>query len=117
MTISKDITRIILVGIGVTSLAALILLAGPFIAIGDFRPFESTIVREIAIVLLVAGAAAFGGFKFYRRKKSANALATGCLLYTSGADRCPRLGCRSNRLAVSSCSGTKHERDRRQCCR
>ena len=77
MTISKDITRILLVGIGVTSLASLIYFAGPFIAIGNYRPFESYIVREIAIVLLVAGAASFGGFKFYRRKKSANALAAG----------------------------------------
>ena len=77
MTISKDITRILLVGIGVTSLASLIYFAGPLIAIGNYRPFESAIVREIAIVLLVAGAASFGGFKFYRRKKSANALAAG----------------------------------------
>ena len=77
MSISKDITRILLVGIGVTSLASLIYFAGPLIAIGNYRPFESTIVREIAIVLLVAGAASFGGFKFYRRKKSANALAAG----------------------------------------
>ena len=77
MTISKDITQILLIGIGVTSLASLIYLAGPLIAIGSYRPFESYIVREIAIVLLVAGAASFGGFKFYRRKKNANALAAG----------------------------------------
>jgi type VI secretion system protein ImpL len=77
MTISKDITRIVLVGIGVTSLASLIYLAGPLIAIGNFRPLESYIIREIAIVLLVAGVASFGGFKFYRRRKGANALAEG----------------------------------------
>ena len=41
MTISKDITRILLVGIGITSLASLIYFAGPLIAIGNFRPFES----------------------------------------------------------------------------
>ena len=77
MTISKDITRIILVGIGVTSLASLIYLAGPLIAIGNYRPLESYIIREIAIVLLVAGVASFGGFKFYRRRRGANALAEG----------------------------------------
>jgi type VI secretion system protein ImpL len=77
MTISKDITRIILVGIGVTSLASLIYLAGPLIAIGDYRPFESVVVRDISIVLLIAGVAAFGGLKFYRRKQSAKALAAG----------------------------------------
>ena len=77
MTISKDITRIILAGIGIASLASLVYLAGPLIAIGDFRPFESYIVREIIIVLLVAGAASFGGLKFFRRRQNAKALAAG----------------------------------------
>ena len=54
MTMSKDITRILLVGIGVTSLASLVYFAGPLIAIGGYQPLESYIVREIAIVLLVA---------------------------------------------------------------
>ena len=77
MPLSKDITRIVLVGIGIASLASLVYLAGPLIAFGDFRPFESHIVREITIVLLVAGAASFGGFQFFRRRQHAKALAAG----------------------------------------
>jgi type VI secretion system protein ImpL len=74
---SKDIMRIILYGVGISSLASLVYLAGPLVSIGGYRPLESYIVREIAVLLLVAAAASFGGFKFYRRKKSAKALAEG----------------------------------------
>ena len=77
MGLSKDITRIVLAGVGVASLASLVYFAGPFIAIGDFHPLDNYIVREIVIVLLVAAVASFGGFKFYRRKKNAAALASG----------------------------------------
>jgi type VI secretion system protein ImpL len=77
MTLSKDVTRIVLVGVGISSLSSLIYFAGPLIVIGDFRPFESYIVREIAILLLVTAVASFGGFKFYRRRKNAKALAAG----------------------------------------
>ena len=77
MTISKDMTRIVLAGIGIASLASLVYLAGPLIVIGGFRPFENHIVREITVVLLVAGVASFGGFKFFRRRQNAKALAAG----------------------------------------
>jgi type VI secretion system protein ImpL len=77
MGMSKDITRIVLGGIGIASVASLVYFAGPFIAIGNYHPFESNVVREITIVLLVAAAASFGGFKFYRHKKNAAALASG----------------------------------------
>lgn len=49
MNLSKDIGRIVLVGIGITSLASLIYLAGPLVVIGDYRPLENYVVREIAI--------------------------------------------------------------------
>ena len=75
MGLSKELTRIVLAGIGIASIASLVYFAGPFIAIGSFHPFDSPIVREITIVLLVAAAASFGGFSFYRRKKNAAALA------------------------------------------
>ena len=77
MGMSKEITRIVLAGIGIASIASLVYFAGPFIAIGNYHPFESSIVREITIVLLVAAAASFGGFKFYRRKKNTAELASG----------------------------------------
>src|SRR5712671_5841791 len=74
---SKDILRIVLAGIGLTSVCALIYLAGPLISIGGWRPLESYIGREIAILLLVTGVASFAGFKFYRRKKRVKDLADG----------------------------------------
>ncbi len=81
--LGKQITRTILYGIGLGSLASVIYLAGPFIAFGDFRPLENHIIREILILLLVAGAASFGGFQFYRRRKGAQQIADGI----SGADQ------------------------------
>jgi type VI secretion system protein ImpL len=74
---TKNITRILLYGVGVTSLASLVYLAGPLISFGGYRPLESYIGREIAVMLLVTAAASFGSFKFYQRKKSTKALAEG----------------------------------------
>jgi type VI secretion system protein ImpL len=76
-TFSKDILRIILYGVGISSLSALVYFAGPLVAIGGYHPLESYVVRSIVILLLVTGAAAFGGFKLYQRRKSAKALAAG----------------------------------------
>src|SRR5262245_21629733 len=73
----KEILRIVLYGVGLTSIAAMVYLAGPMIAFGSYRPLESYIVREIVILLLVAGLASFAGFKFFQRKKAAKALAEG----------------------------------------
>ena len=73
----KEILRIALYGVGVTSLASVLYLAGPFIVIGGWRPLESYMVREILVVLLLGAAASFGSFQFWRRKKSAKALAEG----------------------------------------
>ncbi|MBR1220433.1 type VI secretion system membrane subunit TssM [Bradyrhizobium sp. U87765 SZCCT0131] len=73
----KDIIRIILYGVGLGSLASVIYFAGPFIAFGEWRPLENHIIREIAIVLLVAGVASFGGFSLLRRRKSAAQIAEG----------------------------------------
>jgi type VI secretion system protein ImpL len=75
--VGRDIVRIILYGIGLGSLSSLIYFAGPLIAIGDWRPLENPITRDIALVLLIAGAASFGGFSFYRRRKSAQGIADG----------------------------------------
>jgi len=74
---TKDITRIILYGVGISSLASLVYLAGPLVAFGGYHPLQSYIVREIVIVLLVAAVASFASFKLYQRRKSAKALAEG----------------------------------------
>jgi type VI secretion system protein ImpL len=74
---SKDILRIVLVGIGLTSVCALVYLAGPLISIGGWHPFESYIVREIAILLLVAAFASVMAFNWNRRKKATAKIAEG----------------------------------------
>ena len=50
----KEVSRIVLFGIGLSSIAALIFLAGPLVSIGGYHPLETVIGREIAI--LVVGA-------------------------------------------------------------
>ena len=75
--LGKDILRIVLYGIGLGSIASLIYFAGPLIAFGDWRPLENPIIRDIALVLLMAGAASFGGLTFYRRRKGAEKIAEG----------------------------------------
>jgi len=73
----KEITRMILYGVGLGSLAAVVYFAGPFIAIGNWRPLENTVVRSIVILLLVAGVAAVAGFSFFRRRKAAKQISDG----------------------------------------
>jgi type VI secretion system protein ImpL len=79
----KKITQIILYGIGLGSLAAVIYFVGPFIAIGNWRPLENETVRQIVILLLVAGAAAIAGFGLFRRRKAGKQIAEGI----SGAEQ------------------------------
>jgi type VI secretion system protein ImpL len=73
--LGKQILSVILYGVGLTSIAALVYLAGPLIAIGDYRPLEGYMVREIVILLLVAGVGSFAGWKFWRRKKRSEEIA------------------------------------------
>ncbi|WP_294541207.1 type VI secretion system membrane subunit TssM [uncultured Rhodoblastus sp.] len=75
--VGSDIARIGLYAVGLGSISAMVWLAGPYIAFGNFRPLENEVVREIVIVLLVALVAGFGGFALWRRRKSAEALAEG----------------------------------------
>ncbi|HXN88385.1 MAG TPA: hypothetical protein VN890_03355, partial [Methylocella sp.] len=73
----KDITRIVASGFGLVSIAALVYMAGPFLAFGDWRPLENTIIREVIIVILVAAAAGLAGFTFWRRKAKSAEIAKG----------------------------------------
>jgi type VI secretion system protein ImpL len=75
--LARDIIRIILYGIGLGSLSAIVYFAGPLIAIGSWHPLENAIVRQIAIVLLVALAAGISGFSLFRRRKAAKQIADG----------------------------------------
>jgi type VI secretion system protein ImpL len=79
----KRIIQIVLYGVGLSSLAAVVYFAGPFIAFGNWHPLENAIVRNIIILLLVAGAAGIAGFSFLRRRKGAKQIADGI----SGAEQ------------------------------
>jgi type VI secretion system protein ImpL len=73
----KDITRTILYGVGLGSLASVVYFAGPFVAFGDWRPLENYIIRDIVLLLLVAASTSFVGFGFFRRRKAAKQIAEG----------------------------------------
>ncbi|MBR1232061.1 type VI secretion system membrane subunit TssM [Bradyrhizobium sp. AUGA SZCCT0182] len=75
--LGKEIIRIVLYGIGLGSLSAVVYFAGPLIAIGDWRPLENYIIRDIVILLLMTAAAGLGGFTFYKRQKGAQKIADG----------------------------------------
>jgi type VI secretion system protein ImpL len=75
--IAKDISRILLYAVGLTSVASLIYVAGPLVEIGGYRPLENYVVREILVVLLVAAVGSFAGFQFWRRSKSSAQIAQG----------------------------------------
>lgn len=75
--LSKEIIRIVASGVGLVSLAAFVLMAGPFIAFGTWRPLENAMVREIVVVLLVAAAAGVAGFGFWQRRKKSAEIAKG----------------------------------------
>src|SRR5712675_3733940 len=74
---SRDILRIVLAGIGLTSVCALVYLAGPLISIGGWRPLESYIAREITILVLVAVFASVMAVNWTRRKKATAKIAEG----------------------------------------
>ena len=67
---SKDILRIVLAGIGLTSVCALVYLAGPLISIGGWRPLEGYIAREITILVLIGAFASVMAVNWTRRKKA-----------------------------------------------
>jgi type VI secretion system protein ImpL len=81
--LGKDIFRVLLYAAGLSSISAVIWLAGPLVAIGDYRPLENPVVREVLI--LVIGAAMIGtiGFRLHRRQQGAEAIARDI----SGADK------------------------------
>jgi type VI secretion system protein ImpL len=75
--LSGEIFRILLLGAGITSIAAVVYLAGPYLAIGNWHPFDNPILRQIVVVTLVAVFAGVAGIRFWKRKKNAQALAQG----------------------------------------
>lgn len=72
---TKQIVRILLYGIGLTSVCSLIYLLGPLISIGGWRPLESYVGRELAILAVGGIFASVMAFKWNLRKKSAAQIA------------------------------------------
>ncbi|MGH6811884.1 MAG: type VI secretion system membrane subunit TssM, partial [Methylocella sp.] len=72
-----DMLRIVLYGVGLSSVAAVVYVASPYVVIGGWRPFDNYIIRELAVVILVAVVAGSAGWHFWRRKKKAGAIAEG----------------------------------------
>jgi type VI secretion system protein ImpL len=77
MHLPKEMVRIVLFGVGLSSIAALVYLAGPLVSIGGTHPLENYIVREIVILLLVSLFAAVTSAQWWQRKKAAAAIADG----------------------------------------
>jgi type VI secretion system protein ImpL len=75
--VANDIYKIVLYGVGLGSVAAFVYLVGPMIAIGGWRPFDNPMIRDSAIVVLVAATAGLGGWSFWRRRKAGQALEDG----------------------------------------
>jgi type VI secretion system protein ImpL len=75
--LQKDIIKIVLSGIGLASLASVVYFLGPLIAFGDWRPLENPIIRDIAVLLIVAVGAGLAGFSVYRRRRGAKEIADG----------------------------------------
>jgi type VI secretion system protein ImpL len=88
---SKEIVRIVMFGIGLGSVAALIYLVGPLISIGRYRPLETYIGRQIAIVVVGAIFAAVIGWQWQRRKKAAAKIAEGIAAADQPEDDTPVL--------------------------
>jgi len=79
----KKIIKIVLYSVGLGSLSAVVYLAGPLIAFGDWHPLENSTVRKIVILLLVTAAASFSGFGLFQRRKAAKQISDGI----SGAEQ------------------------------
>lgn len=66
--------RIVAIAVGTLALALLVWFGGPFIAIGEVRPFEPLFVRLPLVLLFVIGAAVWIALIVIRRRKAVAAL-------------------------------------------
>jgi len=73
----REVSRIVLYGIGFGSIAALIFFVGPLISIGGYRPLQTMIGRELAILFVGAIFAAVMSFQWRRRKQATAKIAEG----------------------------------------
>src|SRR6185436_3331594 len=72
--------RAFLVGgymVGLAAVALLVLYALPLVAIGDWRPFDTELVRWLTITLVSLGALGYLGYSLYTQSKREKELAAG----------------------------------------
>ncbi|MBN9064302.1 MAG: hypothetical protein BGP06_13695 [Rhizobiales bacterium 65-9] len=62
---------------GLGAIALLVLYALPLVALGDYRPFDTALVRWITITVISLGALGYLGYDLYRRSKQEKELAAG----------------------------------------
>src|ERR1700730_7592526 len=84
--LKSDLSRIVLYGIGFSSVASVVYLASPYVIIGGWRPFENYVIREMMVAILVAAAAGSAGWHFWRRKKKTGAIEEGIAKEEAGED-------------------------------
>jgi type VI secretion system protein ImpL len=72
--LSRDIIRIVLYGVGLSSVAGVVYFASPYVVIGGWRPFDNYIIRQIVVTVLLAAVAGSVGWHFWRRKMKAGAI-------------------------------------------
>ncbi len=106
-----DIYRVVLYGAGLGSVFALVYVASPYIVINGYHPLDNYIIQNVVVIVLTAAMAGFGGFKFWKRKKAAKALAEGVAGEDKPEDDTVELGARmKDALAtLKTSSGGKGE--------
>jgi type VI secretion system protein ImpL len=87
----NDGARVAILALGLIAVDALIYIAGPFVAFGDFRPLESSLVREIVILLLTLAVAGYVGFLAWRKRQKNNEVAEGISAQTGDDTDAPIL--------------------------
>jgi type VI secretion system protein ImpL len=75
--LGKEVSRIVLYGVGLGSICTTVYLVGPYIVIGGYRPFDNYIVTNVVIAILISAFAGMSGMTFWKRKKRSDALASG----------------------------------------
>src|SRR3954464_1078892 len=73
----REVSRIVLYGIGFGSIAALIFFVGPLISIGGYRPLQTPIGGEPALLFVGAIFVAVMSIQWRRRKQATEKLAEG----------------------------------------
>ena len=73
-SLGREVSRIVLYGVGLGSICTTVYLVGPYIVIGGYRPFENYIVTNVVIAILISAFAGLSGIQIWKRRKRTQAL-------------------------------------------